>query len=108
MDALFNNQVDKLTRAHFLILYWTTVAEDKSFKYNITNVFDDLKSQKITRTKQSAVAYIETLDILCLIELRDESNRKNLYLTKFGAKALEKLIVSEKFEAVKSNYLEEV
>ena len=107
MDTLFEEQTDKLEKPHFLILYWSTLAEDKESKYNITNVFDDLKYGKITRTKQSAVAYVETLSTMCFIELRDESNRKNLYLTNYGAKALEKLIVSKKFELIDSNYLED-
>lgn len=106
MDELFEQQILGLQEAHFLILYWTTVAEDKKMRYNITNVFDDLKLHRITRTKQSAVSYIETLRLLCFIELRDESNRKNLYLTPYGGKALEKLIISQKFEPKKSNYLE--
>ena len=103
---LFEKQIDKLQRPHFLVLYWTTVAEDRSIRYNITNVFDDLKDLKVTRTKQSAVSFVETLKALCFIELREESNRKNLYLTKYGAQALEKLIIGKKFEPEKSRYIE--
>ena len=106
MNELFEKQISKLQSAHFLVLYWTTVAEDKTMKYNITNVFDDLKSLKVTRTKQSAVAYVETLKALCFIEVREESNRKNLYLTNYGAQALEKLIISKKYKPEKSSYLE--
>ena len=107
MKELFEKQIMELHSAHFLVLYWTTVAEDKKIKYNITNVFDDLKSLKVTRTKQSAVAYVETLKALCFISLKEESNRKNLYLTNYGAQALEKLIISKKFEPKKSSYLED-
>ncbi len=106
MNELFDKQISRLQSAHFLVLYWTTVAEDKKVRYNITNVFDDLKVLKVTRTKQSAVAYVETLKALCLVEIREESNRKNLYLTNYGAQALEKLIISKKFKPEKSSYLE--
>lgn len=106
MNELFEKQIAELQRAHFLVLYWTTVAEDKKIRYNITNVFDDLKYLKVTRTKQSAVAFVETLKTLCFIAIREESNRKNLYLSNYGAQALEKLIISKKFEPEKSNYLE--
>ncbi len=107
MNELFEKQVAELQGAHFLVLYWTTVAEDKKKRYNITNVFDDLKSLKITRTKQSAVAYVETLKALCFITVREESNRKNLYLTNYGAQALEKMIISKKYTPDKSSYLED-
>ena len=106
MNELFEKQIGELQSAHFLVLYWTTVAEDKKIKYNITNVFDDLKSLKVTRTKQSAVAYVETLKALCFISVKEESNRKNLYLTNYGAKALEKIIITKRFEPEKSSYLE--
>lgn len=106
MNELFEKQIGNLQGAHFLVLYWTTVAEDKKVKYNITNVFDDLKNLKVTRTKQSAVAYVETLKALCFIEVREESNRKNLYLTNYGAQALEKMIISKKYKPEKSSYLE--
>ena len=106
MNELFEKQIAGLQESHFLALYWTTVAEDKKIRYNITNVFDDLKYLKITRTKQSAVSYVETLKSLCFIEVREESNRKNLYLSNYGAQALEKLIISKKFKPQHSNYLE--
>ena len=107
MTELFQKQIDNLQSAHFQVLYWTTVAEDKEIRYNITNVFDDLKSLKITRTKQSAVAFVETLKALCFISLKEESNRKNLYITTYGAEALKKLILSKQFKPEKSSYLED-
>ena len=106
MTELFEKQIATLQEAHFLALYWTTVAEDKGIKYNITNVFDDLKNLKITRTKQSAVAYVDSLKLLRFLDVREESNRKNLYLSNYGAQALEKLIISKKFKPQNSNYLE--
>jgi hypothetical protein len=106
MNKLFNRQVDQLQDAHFNILYWATLAEGQEMRYNLTNVFDDLKGLKITRTKQSAMAFVEMLRALCFIEVRDESNRKNLYITEFGGQALEKLIVEQNFKVKTSSYLE--
>ena len=59
IQELYDRQIEGLDYQHFLILYWTAVAEDKKARYNITNVFDDLKSADVTRTKQSAVSYVE-------------------------------------------------
>ncbi len=103
-EDLYMRQIEGLDYQHFLILYWTAVAEDKRTGYNITNVFDDLKISGVTRTKQSAVSFVETLKYLQFIELREERNRKSLYLSQYGAKALIQL--GEKFEIEKSNYLE--
>jgi len=75
--------------------------------YNITNCFDDLKHAGITRTKQTAVAHVEALRTLCFLELRGEGNRKNIYVTNYGAKALEKLILAHTFGVKPSSYLEE-
>ncbi len=105
-DELYKQQIEGLDYQHFLVLYWTMVAEDKREGYNITNVFDDLKLSGVTRTKQSAVSYVETLKYLQFIELREQRNRKSLYLTEHGAKALMRL--GEKFDILKSNYLETV
>ncbi|NQZ58246.1 MAG: hypothetical protein HRT88_12375 [Lentisphaeraceae bacterium] len=107
MDKLLDKQISALQEPHFLALYWTTIAEDKEIRYNITNVFDDLKFLKITRTKQSAVSFVDTLKALCFIDVREESNRKNLYLSNYGAQALETLIISQKFKVQHSNYLED-
>jgi hypothetical protein len=105
MKDLFEEQLKKLKRHHFLILYWAAEAEVNGVRYNITNVFDDLKMAGITRTKQSAVSYVETLDALCLITVKEESNRKNIYLSSYGETALEKLVTEKSFEILKSNYL---
>ena len=77
-------------------------------RYNITYVYDDLKYLGVTRTKQNVVAYIEALANLHFITLNDESNRKNLYITKYGAKALEILVKQGTFTAKPSNFLEGV
>ncbi len=108
MEKLFKNQVNKTELHHFLILYWAAQAEVNETKYNITNVFDDLKELSITRTKQNAIAYVEALSSLCFIDLKDESNRKNIYLTEFGAKALEELVKNKKYKIKKSRFLEAV
>lgn len=104
---LFMAQLERLTEAHFLVLYWAACSADKSVKYNITNCFDDLKSSGITRTKQTAVAVVESMHLLCLIDIKDERNRKNIYLTNFGGQALAKLASSGRFQSKKSQYLEE-
>lgn len=105
MDTLFHKQVEKLQQHHFLILYWAAEAEVLGAKYNITNVFDDLKDTKITRTKQSAVAYVEALDMICFIDLREERNRKNIYITEWGAEALRILVSDKNFKTRKSRFL---
>ena len=106
MKDLFENQVSQLKEAHFLILYWTAKAEEKNAKYNITNIFDDLKYSGATRTKQSAVAFVEALSLLCFVDVAGEGNRKHLYITPFGAKALEHLVSNSKFKIKKSMFLE--
>ena len=106
MKDLFVNQVNQLKEYHFLILFWVATAESKKAKYNITYVYDDLKYLGITRTKQNVVAYIEALATLCFINLNDESNRKNLYITRYGAKALELLVKQRAFTAKPSKFLE--
>ncbi|MGL4855266.1 MAG: hypothetical protein ACRC37_08465 [Lentisphaeria bacterium] len=106
MENLFELQVQRLQEQHFLLLYWSALAEDKGMRYNITNAFDDLKYARLTRTKQTAVANIEALSFLNFIELKDESNRKNIYITKFGAEALTMMVSSGNFKVKKSSYLE--
>ena len=107
MNELFEKQVNNLKETHFHILYWTAMAEEKGALYNITNVFDDLKFIKSTRTKQSAVAYVEALAALCFIAINGDSNRKNIYITKYGAKTLEYLISNNLYKIRKSLFLEE-
>ena len=106
MNELFDAQVNQLKEAHFLVLSWVARAEDKDTCYNITNCFDDLKHHGITRTKQNAVAIVEALQSLCFVALREEGNRKNLYITNFGAKALEKLVLRRIFTSKPSAFLE--
>jgi len=105
-EQLFKNQLDRLRQPHFLLLYWAAQAEVKNVKYNITNAFDDFKDVRVTRTKQSVVAYIEVLVALCLIDIRDENNRKNIYITEYGAKALEYLVQNKKMKTQKSRFME--
>ncbi len=104
-EALWERQLGKLKRAHYLILYWAAQAEVMNKKYNITNVFDDLKSAQETRTKQNAVCYVETLEILGLIEVKEESNRKNIYITEAGEIALEQQARQKKYKLVGSTFL---
>ena len=106
INELAQKQVDGLEEQHFQILYWTAVAEDKGVCYNITNVFDDLKYRDLTRTKQSAVSYIDVLKFLQFIELRGEGNRKNLYISKEGGHALERLNGRQHYTIKQSLYLE--
>jgi hypothetical protein len=105
-SELFEMQLARLKEPHFLILYWAMSSEDRGVKYNITNVFDDLKSAGVTRTKQTAVAVVAALEALCLIDLRDEHNRKNVYLTRYGGLALKHFAEQKSFEVRKSQYLE--
>ena len=106
MNKLFDEQVARLDHSHFLLLSWAAQAEDKGVKYNITNGFDDLKRAGITRTKQNAVAAVEALRILCFLDLRDEGNRKNVYITSYGAKALEAYILQHRYVPKPSAFLE--
>lgn len=106
MKELFEKQISQLKEAHFLILYWTAKAEEKNIKYNITNIFDDLKYAGATRTKQSAVCFVEALSVLCFVDVTGEGNRKHLYISPFGAKALEYLLSESKFKIKKSMFLE--
>jgi hypothetical protein len=108
MDDLFPAQLKRLKEVHFLILYWAAEAEVKGLKYNITNVFDDLKDLDITRTKQSVMAYVEALYMLCFIDMKDERNRKNIYLADAGAKALEELVKTGRFKTKQSRFMEGV
>ena len=94
---LFTQQLDRLGEEHFLVLLWAAVSADRQKKYNITNCFDDLKAGGITRTKQTAVAAVEAMHLLCLIDIKDERNRKNIYLTNFGGQALARLAESGRF-----------
>ena len=103
---LFLEQVTHLGEHHFLVLYWSTQAEGKGVRYNLTNCFDDLKYSGITRTKQNAVATVDALAALRFIEIRDEGNRKNIYITPYGAKALETLVLQRTFGPKKSAFLE--
>ena len=105
MEKLFEEQLKKLKKHHFLILYWSAEAEVGKVKYNITNVFDDLKAQGITRTKQSAMSYIDVLEGLCFIEIKEERNRKNIYISEYGEVALERLVSDKLFKLEKSIYL---
>ena len=105
---LSERQVAKLRLPHFLILYWAGQAEVKGICYNITNVFDDLKNLEVTRTKQSVMAYVDVLNALCMIEVMNERNRKNIYLTDYGTRTLEILDSTRKFEAMNSRFLEVV
>ena len=106
MPDIFNEQVAHLEERHFLVLYWVAQAEDRERKYNITNCFDDLKYRGITRTKQNAVATVEALDSLRFIDVRDEGNRKNMYITQYGAQALRALVLERLFESKQSVFLE--
>ena len=105
IEKLFKEQVSRLELSHFLILYWAAESEGMELKYNITNLFDDLKSAGITRTKQTAVAAVMSLATLCFIDLREEHNRKNIYITRFGAKALEAMIKNSVFSKIESTYI---
>ena len=104
-EKLFREQIARLELSHFLILYWAAESEGAAVKYNITNLFDDLKFAGITRTKQTAVAAVVSLATLCFIDLREEHNRKNIYITRFGAKALESMIRNNVFSKIESTYL---
>ena len=106
LAALFQAQVDGLLECHFLVLLWAAQAEDAKARYNITNCFDDLKHHRITRTKQSAVSIVEDLAALCFVSLKDEGNRRNIYISPYGAKALEQMAVQEKFAPRASAFLE--
>lgn len=106
MENLFTEQLARQKEHHFLILYWSAEAEVKGVKYNITNAFDDLKDLGITRTKQSVMAYVESLYSLCFLDVREERNRKNLYLSEFGAEALENLVENSHFKIQKSRFME--
>jgi len=103
---LFREQVDNLQLVHFLVLFWVADAEDKGVRYNITNCFDDLKGCRVTRTKQTAVAVTETLRALCFLVIREEGNRKHMYITEHGAKALEMLVLRRAFTPQPSAFLE--
>jgi hypothetical protein len=105
---LFLDQLNRLGEGHFLILCWCSMGEGKNVKYNITNCFDDLKRAGITRTKQTAVSLVEALWALCYIDIREERNRKNIYITSHGAKALEYLLTSNRFQGKTSSYLEDL
>ena len=106
MKQLFDEQISQLREYHFLILYWVAKAESQEQRYNITYVFDDLKFLGVTRTKQTVVAYIESLVALCFVKMMDEHNRKNLYITDYGAKALEILVRKQEYSIKPSNFLE--
>ena len=106
-SEIIEQQLSRLSEEHFLVLYWATLSEVQKVKYNITNCFDDLKHSGITRTKQTAVAAVEAMRLLCLIDIRDERNRKNIYITKFGAQALKQLVESGNYTTRNSAFLEE-
>ncbi len=107
-DDLFQDQLNRLGEGHFQVLCWCSISEAKSIKYNITNCFDDLKHAGITRTKQTAVSIVDTLWALCYVDIREERNRKNIYITAHGAKALEQLIKINRYTAKKSLSLEDL
>ena len=104
-EQLYELQLSRLGEEHFLALYWATVSEYKSLAYNITNYFDDLKHLGLTRTKQTAMAAIEAMRLMGFIDLRDSRNRKNIFITRFGANALQRL-VKRNFKSKPSEYLE--
>jgi hypothetical protein len=104
-DELFDEQVANLSEAHFLVLCWAAQSEGRQAKYNITNVFDDLKHCSITRTKQTAVAAVEALGALRFVSLRGEGNRRNLYITHYGARALEALVLGQRYTPKPSAFL---
>ena len=106
LAKLFNEQVQRLAGTHFLVLYWAAMAEGAKIRYNITNLFDDLKSTGLTRTKQTVVGIVQALESLCFVDLREESNRKNIYITRYGAKALETMIRQKTHTVRKSTFLE--
>ncbi|MFW5996511.1 MAG: hypothetical protein ACOCZS_02290 [Verrucomicrobiota bacterium] len=106
MEQLFKEQVESLEEPHFLVLYWGATAEDRKRRYNITNCFDDLKFHGITRTKQTATSILDALEKLRFIDIRDEGNRKNIYITSYGARALESLVLKQTFTPKKSFTLE--
>ena len=106
MNELLEKQILNLRETHFHIMYWAAMAEEREVLYNITNIFDDLKFIKFTRTKQSAVAFVEALSALCFITVNGESNRKNIYITKYGARALEYLLSNNSYKIKKSLFLE--
>ena len=106
MENLFTEQLKRQKEHHFLILYWAAEAEVQGVKYNITNVFDDLKDLGITRTKQRVMAYVESLYALCFIDIKDERNRKNIYLSDAGADALERMVSESNFKTKTSRYME--
>ncbi|MBT3376708.1 MAG: hypothetical protein HN742_15645 [Lentisphaerae bacterium] len=106
MNDLFEEQVNHLGESHFLVLFWAAKAEDRTVRYNITNCFDDLKYSGITRTKQNAVAVVDSLSLLRFVDIREEGNRKNIYITTYGAKALESLVLSRTFAPKRSAFLE--
>ena len=105
MEKLFEEQIRKLKKHLYLILYWAAEAEVAKLKYNITNVFDDLKALGITRTKQSAMSYIDVLEALCFIDVKEERNRKNIYISEYGETALERVVSRKQFNIEKSTYL---
>gem|GEM_PF-787746 len=105
--ALFGEQVQRLTESHFLVLLWAATAEDRQRPYNITNCFDDLKHAGLTRTKQNAVASVEALRALCFLAVRDEGNRKNIYITTHGARALQSLVLEQRYIVRESLFLKE-
>ena len=106
MKELFEQQAGQLGESHFLALSWAAQAEDRRIKYNITNYFDDLKYARITRTKQNAVTALDALRALRFVDIREEGNRKNIYITKYGAKALEGLVLEHKYALKASAFLE--
>ena len=106
MSDIFHEQVDHLEERHFLVLYWVVQAEDRGRRYNITNCFDDLKYRGLTRTKQNAVATVEALHSLRFIDVREEGNRKNIYITQYGAKALQALVLKRSYQPKLSAFLE--
>jgi len=106
-DSLFAQQIGQLTQAQYLVLLWATQGEGLGVKYNLTNCFDDLKHAGITRTKQTAVAVVESVRSLCFIEIKDERNRKNIYITKWGAQALAALVGISRFQDLESLFLKE-
>ena len=104
METLFDDQLSMLAQPHVNILYWAAIAEDRDAPYNITNAFDDLKHLKLTRTKQTVYAFIEALRVCCFLDIKEQGNKKNLFITRYGAKALE-LLMHRGYEPSASHHL---
>ena len=75
---LFGEQVERLQESHFLVLYWAAMGEGEKIKYNITNLFDDLKASGVTRTKQTVVGIVQALETI--VRQKRYTGRKSAFL----------------------------